>query len=121
MRTKMFLGFCVIALVGSWRLTADPKVNGLSDVKKEQDEPLTKKDADPDRQKLSELFRAAEEDDLGKFEQKFPFVAPVSDVPYLSGYIVPLCSRHWFYILYCPFLPQKSQYRPKFRVNFKSK
>ena len=29
-----------------------------------------------------------------KFEQKFPFVAPVSDVPYLSGYIVSLCSRH---------------------------
>ncbi len=56
---------------------------------------------------------------LGKFEQKFPFVAPVGDVPYLSGYIVSLCSRHKFNCLYCPFYPQKGRYRPISKGYFK--
>ncbi len=57
---------------------------------------------------------------LGKFEQKFPFVAPVGDVPCLSGYIVSLCSCHQFNCLYCPFYPQKGRYRLKSRGHFKS-
>ena len=41
-------------------------------------------------------------------------------VPYLSGYIVFLCSCHQCNLLYCPFYTKKRRYRPKSRGYFKS-
>ena len=51
---------------------------------------------------------------LGKFQQKLSLMASVGDVPYLSGYIMSLGSRHYVICLYCPFHPQKERYRPKY-------
>jgi uncharacterized protein YbaR (Trm112 family) len=50
---------------------------------------------------------------LGKFEQKFSLMASVGDEPYLSGYIVALCSRPIRLIAYIArFTPKKGDIGP---------